>query len=350
MYYLVIPAYEPDEKLLHLLDEIRVRLTCRVVIVNDGSSPACDPIFEQAQKQAIVLEHPKNLGKGEALKTAFRYLNELDTNAVVVTADADRQHSVTDIDRVAHTAKNLPRRLILGVRQFSDDIPLRSRFGNKVTRFLFKLQTGVAVSDTQTGLRSFHSQLLPFMLDVEGERYEYEINMLTKACRDLAITEIPIQTIYIDDNASSHFRPIQDSLKIYKNLFKFALASLGSAVIDYGIYALTLFLLTAAPTGLRLVLANTIARLSSSICNFNLNKILVFNNKESRTKTGAGYFSLAIVLFACDTALLYLFHELLGVNLYFVKILVGVLLFFVSWFVQKHFIFRERKQFSHEFY
>ena len=137
---------------------------------------------------------------------------------MVVTADADGQHAINDIDRVARAAMNLPSRLILGVRQFTNDTPLRSRFGNKLTRVLFKLQTGVTVSDTQTGLRGFHSDLILFMLEIEGDRYEYEMNMLTQASQRYQITEVPIQTIYIDDNASSHFRPIKDGLLIWEPL------------------------------------------------------------------------------------------------------------------------------------
>ncbi|MGC4439041.1 GtrA family protein, partial [Streptococcus suis] len=238
--------------------------------------------------------------------------------------------------------------LILGVRQFTKDIPFRSRFGNKLTRVLFRLQTGVNVSDTQTGLRGFHTDLIPFMLDIEGDRYEYEMNMLTQASQRYKITEVPIQTIYIDDNASSHFRPIKDGLLIYKNLFKFALASFGGFLVDYGVYALALLLLTSLPTALRLLVANTIARICSTTCNFALNKKLVFNSEESIARTGVGYFTLALVLFLCDTALLYLFHQILGLNLYIVKLAVGIFLFLASWFVQKNIIFKERKSFSHE--
>ncbi len=350
MYYVVIPAYEPDEKLLHLLDEIRVRLTCKTIVVNDGSSPAHQAIFDQAALYATVLHHETNKGKGQALRTAFAYIQEQGGQSVVVTADADGQHAVTDIDRVAHAAIHLPNRLVLGVREFSKDIPLRSRFGNKLTRVLFQLQTGVKVTDTQTGLRAFSTNMIPFMMEIEGDRYEYEMNMLTLASKRYAITEVPIETIYIDDNASSHFRPIRDGLMIYKNLFKFALASLSGFVIDYAIYALALFILTFVPTGLRLLIANTIARVTSSVCNFSINKKLVFNNTDSLAKTGAGYFSLAVFLFLCDTALLYLFHQTLGINLYLVKIVVGILLFFVSWLVQNKLIFRERKLAPHELF
>lgn len=350
MYYVVIPAYQPDEKLIQLLEVMKNRLSCQTIVVDDGSTGQSKDIIEEAKPYATVLHHEVNQGKGQALQTAFQYIQSLQENAVIVTADADGQHAVNDIDRVARAAMNLPNRLILGVRQFTKDIPLRSRFGNILTRTLFRLQTGVAVSDTQTGLRGFHSNLLPFMLSVEGNRYEYEMNMLTQASQRYQLTEIPIQTIYIDDNASSHFRPIRDGLMIYKNLFKFALASFSGFIVDYLVYALALLAMASMPTGLRLIIANTVARITSSVCNFSLNKKLVFQNTDSVSRTGAGYFILVIALFSFDTALLFVFHQLLGINLYLVKIVVGTLLFFVSWFIQKRIIFRERNTFSHEIY
>ena len=350
MYYLIIPAFEPDQKLIKLLEDAKQHLNCQIIFVNDGSSLHTKPIFKKASEFAMVLDHPKNMGKGQALRTAFRYVQSLDRDAVIVTADADGQHSVRDIDRVAHAAAHLPNRLILGVREFTKEVPLRSRLGNKLTRLLFKIQTGVAVTDTQTGLRAFQTQMIPFMLGIEGDRYEYEMNMLTQASQKYLITEVPIETIYIDDNASSHFRPIRDSLMIYKNLFKFALASFGGFVIDYLVYAVVLLTFSWAPTTIRLLLANSLGRITSSVCNFRMNKSLVFDNHDSVTRTGTGYFSLVVILFVCDTALQYFLHSLLGINFYLVKILVGTLLFFVSWFIQKHFIFQERKTFSHEIY
>ncbi|HFI0055934.1 glycosyltransferase [Streptococcus sp. A34] len=348
MYYVIIPAYQPDQKLLELLNAMKHRLNCKIIVVNDGSTEASKAIIEQASSYATVLHHERNLGKGQALKTTFQYIQERDSNSVIVTADADGQHSVNDMDRVARAAMNLPNHLVLGVRQFSNDVPFRSRFGNKLTRLLFRLQTGVKVSDTQTGLRAFHSKLLPFMLKIEGQRYEYEMNMLTQASQEFPITEVPIQTIYIDDNASSHFRPIKDGLLIYKNLFKFALASLGGFLVDYGAYALLIASLTALPSGIHILIANGLARLTSSLSNYYLNKKLVFQSEQSVQTTGLGYLTLALALFICDTSLIYIFHQLFGLNLYLVKITVGLSLFFFSWYIQKHIIFNERKALAHE--
>lgn len=260
----------------------------------------------------------------------------------MVTADADGQHRIWDIFRSLTKSNENPNTLVLGVRAFTGKVPLRSRFGNSLTRILFKLQTGVAVSDTQTGLRAFSTDMIPFMFKVEGQRYEYEMNMLLEASQVYPILEVPIETVYINDNEASHFRPIRDGLMIYKNILKFALSSFSSFIVDYVVYALSILCLSFIPTGLRVLLSNGLARVTSSIFNFSTNKKLVFKNKASSFKTGSGYFGLAVCLFILDTILIRFFNSGLGVNLLIAKILVGIMLFILSWTVQTRFIFKER--------
>lgn len=343
MHYLVLPAYKPDQALLELLQKVDRDYFNHIVIVDDGSGANYQEIFRQAERYATVIPHASNKGKGQALKTAFAYIKRLNRSGVVVTADSDGQHSLEDIRAVATVAENHPHRLILGCRAFSGPVPLRSRFGNELTKKIFKLQTGVAVSDTQTGLRAFSTSLLDFMLDVDGQRYEYEMNMLLDASRELTILEVPIETIYIDDNSGSHFRPVRDGLIIYKNMLKFALSSMASFLVDYALYAFFILILSAVPSALRILLANTIARTGSAVFNFSINKGLVFQNKDSLGKTGLGYAGLALTIFVLDTLLITLFYQVFGFNLLLVKILVGFLLFVLSWFVQRKLIFKERK-------
>lgn len=343
MHYLVLPAYKPEQSFIEFLQSVDKEYFNHIIVVDDGSGTAFQEIFQQAERYATVLRHPENKGKGQALKTAFAYIKRLGRYGVVTTADCDGQHALPDVQAVTEMAEIYPNKLILGCRAFSGDVPFRSRFGNELTKKIFKLQTGVAVSDTQTGLRAFTTSLLDFMLEVEGQRYEYEMNMLLDASKEIDILEVPIETIYIDENSGSHFRPIRDGLKIYKNIFKFALSSAASFLVDYGIYALFILILAAVPTALRVLLANAIARTASSIFNFSVNKQLVFQNKDSIGKTGISYASLVIVMFALDTLLITLFYQVIGLNLLLVKILVGSLLFVLSWFVQKKVIFKERK-------
>lgn len=342
MNYVVIPAYQPDNKLIKLVEKIHDKSDFKILIIDDGSSPACQKIFDKASQYATILRHEVNQGKGHALKTAFQFIKEQNSYGTVVTADADGQHKIWDIFRTANKASENPNKLILGVRAFTGKVPLRSRFGNSLTKALFKLQTGVGVTDTQTGLRAFTTNLIPFMLKIEGKRYEYEMNMLLEATKEYEIVEVPIETVYINDNEASHFRPIRDGLMIYKNIFKFALSSLSSFVVDYIVYALAILFLPTVPTGLRIFLANGLARVTSSIFNYSTNKKLVFKNEDSLVKTGMGYFGLAVGLFVLDTLLIHLFYAVFGMNLLIVKIIVGILLFAVSWTVQKKFIFKER--------
>ncbi len=342
MNYVVIPAYQPDNKLIKLVEKIHDKSDFKILIIDDGSSPACQKIFDKASQYATILRHEVNQGKGHALKTAFQFIKEQNSYGTVVTADADGQHKIWDIFRTANKASENPNKLILGVRAFTGKVPLRSRFGNSLTKALFKLQTGVGVTDTQTGLRAFTTNLIPFMLKIEGKRYEYEMNMLLEATKEYEIVEVPIETVYINDNEASHFRPIKDGLLIYKNIFKFALSSLSSFVVDYLVYAVLVLHLAAVPTGLRILLANGIARVTSSIFNYSTNKKLVFKNDDSLVRTGMGYFGLAVGLFVLDTLLIRLFFTVFGIKLLIAKVIVGILLFAVSWTVQKKFIFKER--------
>lgn len=177
------------------------------------------------------------------------------------------------------------------------------------------------------------------MPKIEGQQYEYEMNILLEASRAYPILEVPIETVYINDNEDFHFRPIRDGLMIYKNILKFALSSFSSFIVDYVVYALSILCLSFIPNGcLRVLLSNGLARVTSSIFNFSTNKKLVFKS----SKTGSGYFGLAVGFFILDTILIRLFNSGLGVNLLIVKILVGIMLFILSWTVQTHYIFKKR--------
>ena len=253
----------------------------------------------------------------------------------MVTADADGQHNVWDIFRVSKKAQENPNHLIIGARSFSGNVPLRSAFGNKLTRFLFKQQTGVSVTDTQTGLRGFTTNMIPFMLEVEGQRYEYEMNMLLAASKEYLSLNFQSRQFILMTIKLLTLDRYEMGFMIYKDMFKFALSSISSFLVDYIVYALALLVLAAVPTSLKILLANGVARVTSSIFNYSANKKLVFKNKDSVAKTGTGYFGLALGLFILDTLLIRLFYAIFGLNLLIVKIIVGALLFCLSWLVQK---------------
>ncbi|MGN1103378.1 MAG: glycosyltransferase family 2 protein, partial [Candidatus Coproplasma sp.] len=196
----VIPAYEPNQSLLQVLDGVTSTLSgCSIVLVDDGSTGSKD-IFERAEgyKNLTLIRHPHNKGKGAALKTAFAYLKEQGGDKIIVTADADGQHKPEDIQKVANTYIETGEGLVLGSRKFEGKIPFKSTFGNVVARGLLRLCNHRHLHDTQTGLRAFGSELLPFMLSIGGNKYEYEMNVLVRCVRcDVPIRETAIATIYI---------------------------------------------------------------------------------------------------------------------------------------------------------
>ncbi|WP_270284627.1 glycosyltransferase family 2 protein [[Clostridium] scindens] len=195
----------------------------QVVLVDDGSGEDKQQEFWKLSEYAIVLHHEQNRGKGAAIKTALKFIQEsLWDYDVVGIMDGDGQHQVQDMEKLILKARSCGKSLILGTRQISEKMPLRSRFGNTITRNIFRLMTGTAVSDTQSGLRAFSSELNREFCEVSGERYEYETEVLLYCVKQkIPIVEVPIETIYRDkENSTSHFRVIRDSFRIYKEFIK----------------------------------------------------------------------------------------------------------------------------------
>ena len=219
-------------------------------------------------------------------------------------------------------------------------VMIRSRFGNTVTRHVYSAATGVHVHDTQTGLRAFHRSLIPRMLEIEGDRYEYEINMLMQlAAEGVPIIEERIETVYEDNNSGSHFRTVRDSFRIYKEILKFSASSLVSFAIDYGMYALLLAVTGAAGIANSLVISNIGARLVSGTANYAMNRKLVFKSRTGFARSAVQYFLLAAFILAGNTIVLSTLAGTLGINRFAAKLITEVIFFAISWTVQKYVIF-----------
>lgn len=230
---IVIPAYEPNHLLAELIDKLNQYFTGhKMIVVDDGSKDKDIFSIVEKKENVIVLHHDQNRGKGAALKTGFHYIQNMEGNHIIVTADSDGQHKPEDIYRVYNFYKRYNYGIVLGSRKFDCDIPARSAFGNNAARFLLRLCEGKRLNDTQTGLRAFGNELLPFLTKIEGNRYEYEMTMLTLASmQNIAIHEIAIETIYIDNNSSSHFRPVRDFSRICSVILKYTLPLFVSILI-----------------------------------------------------------------------------------------------------------------------
>lgn len=338
MPVLLVPAFQPDEKLLELLRMLK-EMKYPIIVINDGSSKECAQYFDAAERMGIqVLHHAVNLGKGRALKTGFNEVMLSFPDAYgVVTADADGQHSPKDIVRVAEELIKNEQSFVIGARNFAQ-MPGRSKAGNRFMRFIFCKLSGLNISDTQTGLRGIPMQYLPDLMQVKGERYEFEMNMLLQIREmNAAYMEIPIDTIYFEGNKKSHFRTIQDALRVFGSLFRYTFSAFLSFLVDYGLYMLLLFIGLIKPE-----FAAVLARLASAAVNYLCNRYFVFRCKDAGGISGLYYAILAgfgmLVLFFAVKA-----FDALGMPALLSKIVIDIVLFFFNYFIQRKFIFVSRK-------
>lgn len=350
---IVLPSLNPDEKFLSVVQGLAEAGFRDVVIVNDGSDADHLTWFEQAAAYecCTVLTHEVNKGKGRALKTAFAYISENrpDTQGVV-TIDGDGQHLLEDIINCARVMLERGDKVILGCRDFNaPGIPARSRGGNKFTSGLFLIGCGIRLSDTQTGLRAIPKQYLSEFCRVKGERFEYETNMLLQMKRSgIEFEEVLIATVYEGDNEGSHFRPIVDSYKIMKLIFSFMLGTFfryiisagTSFVLDLGIYYLALRF-----GNVSILTATVIARVISSFYNFNVNRKVVFDCRDDYKATMVRYYALCVVQMLVSAGLVTGVKSAIpggaGVATA-VKGVVDTCLFFVSYRIQKRWVFKNK--------
>ncbi|UYO38425.1 bifunctional glycosyltransferase family 2/GtrA family protein [Rhodopseudomonas palustris] len=237
---ILIPAYKPTKQLPGFVRSLTSQVDCPVVVVDDGCGLEYRDLFAElaAIDRIQVIRNAANLGKGAALKNGLNYILVNHPNCVgVVTADADGQHAISDIAAVCQKLHDNPNALIMGCRTFGSSTPLRSRFGNAVSRVLYRYLLGVKLSDTQTGLRGLPRKLALASLNIRSNRYEFESEQLTlPSSLAVPIQEIPIQTIYEDNNASSHFDPLMDSARIYFVVLRYGAASIVTALIDLMVF------------------------------------------------------------------------------------------------------------------
>lgn len=337
----IIPAYDPEENLQRIVDRVW-DLGNHVIVVDDGSDISKSDILHRLSEKAIVIHHEKNEGKGAAIKTALKYIKEnlWDCNVIGVM-DADGQHLPEDMEKLVMKANNRENAMILGVRSIGEDMPLKSRLGNAITRFVFHSLSGVKVSDTQTGLRAFSYKLIDELLQVEGTRYEYETNVLFYCAKtEVPIIEVPIKTIYHDkENSCSHFHAIRDSYRIYRDILKFSLSSFSSFILDYVLFCILTVLFPAGGVGI--LFANILARMISGGYNYFMNCRFVFQT-GTKTQTALQYLTLAICILVMNSIFLQIYAGIFQIPVYMAKVLTEISLFVISFFVQKKIIFRHK--------
>lgn len=348
----ILPSLNPDEKMVKTVKGLLCEGFDDIVVVDDGSNEEHKKYFQEVSKLTgvEVLTHAENRGKGRAMKTAFEYIVKHRSKiSGVVTVDGDGQHLPMDVRHCVEEMEKEQDKVVLGVRDFSHPgVPIRNKFGNSITRAVFRFACGIKISDTQTGLRAIPFQYLPFMIQMEGERYEYETyQLLEMKEKNIGMREIKIETVYIDENHSSHFNPIKDSLRIYEVVFKFMTSSLCSFFVDIVLFTVINVLLAkiSVDAEIRLFSATVGARMVSSLVNYTMNKSVVFQSRESVGSSLLKYYILCICQMALSYGLVYLFAEMLfhgngSLLETLIKFVVDMGLFFISFRIQKKWVFK----------
>lgn len=344
---ILIPALDPPAEFRDYINHLIHDGFDAVIVVEDGSSDK--KIFEDISRypQVTVLTHEINYGKGKALRTGFDYYRSHfspEEYSGVITVDSDGQHLVDDVKKLRDRLSSGSQHIILGVRDFDqENVPPKSKFGNKLTSAIFRLFLNLRISDTQTGLRGIPNSLVEPCLAISGDRFEYETAMLIDLGKKAGLEEIKIHTVYYDKNEGTHFHPIRDSIRIYRLLFgtffRYLLSSLSAFLVDICLFALGTKILFRG-LALYIPVSTVFARVFSGIYNYLINRNMVFKSRASYAFSGFSYLSLCILQMAASAALVSLTYHLLPLDEVLVKIIIDSCLFLISYQIQKRFIFK----------
>lgn len=212
---IIIPVLNPTSRLVTLTNELIKNKFNDIVVVDDGSTNDYKSIYKKLNKNIRIKYHSVNLGKGAAIKTGIKNIK---TDAYI-TVDADLQHSVNDIIKIREELKN--NDVVIGQRNFSlDNVPFKSKFGNKFSSIMYTLKTRKKCIDTQSGLRGINIKYKKEMLNIKGNRYDYEMNQLFYfAKNNIDVKYIDMETIYEKGNPTSHFNALKNSYLVHKEFF-----------------------------------------------------------------------------------------------------------------------------------
>ncbi len=346
---IIIPAYNPDDKFITFLAELREAGYRKIIVIDDGSVAERKHYFEQAKNEfgCHLVVHGINLGQGRAYKSGFNYYlsnqnsEEFEKTLGLIQCDCDGQHHIEDVNRCVDLLRDNQKSFILGVRDFSSkNVPFRSRFGNKYTSFIFKVFCGMDIKDTQTGLKGIPRFLIPTLMETSGERFEYASSVLLKInSMGINIIQFPIQTIYIDGNATSHFNPVRDSIRIYSVILKYMMSSLTAFIVDIVLFSVFINIFKPLTLLYYIIISTYLAKILSCTYTYLVNKNIVFGSKGNTIVTSIKFITLCIVQSSCAAFLIRWVVFSTRWNEILCKIIVETILFFVSFQVQKRWIF-----------
>jgi glycosyltransferase involved in cell wall biosynthesis len=345
----VIPSLDPDFKLKNTVGSLVEAGFLHIIVVNDGSKEENLGNFPNSDNIVTLLAHEKNRGKGAALKTAFNYIREnCPEIKSIVTVDGDGQHRSSDALNIARNT--LEKGVVsLGSRNFNQPhVPRRSKAGNKATSLAFRILFGLKIKDTQTGLRAYPRDMLKQLCEVDGDRFEYETNQLLEFKKTrVEYEQITIETVYCEENHTSHFRTFVDGFRVFKVIFMFVMSSVLAFVIDNVLfYLIAFFAYKVFGENTAYYVAYVSARAVSSFVNYSVNLKVVFAKKDKKTAQGAifRYYTLAICILAAGMGMFYAVDLLVRITNAFmatiVKIAIEAMIFFASFRFQHNWVYK----------
>lgn len=322
----VIPSYKPNEKLISILKELKEnKIEC--IVVNDGSSDKYDSIFNKVKDYAHLIEYYPNKGKGYAIKEGLKYIEKTYKNSVIVTIDSDGEHRPKDAIKLLKIAEKKPNTLVLGKNT-------KHKLSTSITNWFYHFTTGVTLQDTKSGLRAFQDKLIPHFLTIDGNRFDYEMNMLLSCPKEnIDIYEEPIETIH-DNDIASNYNMIKDTYLIYRKMIIYTITSLIAAVVDFFVYLLVVYLTN------NVTISNILARVTSTNVNYIATKSLVFKDKRNAKQSVFKYYALAIATLLVSTILLHIAVNIFHMNKYIFKIVIDTILFLLNWSFANKYVFK----------
>ncbi len=344
---LVIPALDPDARLIELLCGLYGRWEGGVVVVDDGSPARCFPIFKKCRELGCeVVVHPKTRGKGSALKTGIARATELWPLAVgVVTCDCDGRHLPSDVIAVGQAVERDPAALHVGTRDFlHDSVPPKTRAFNAFTRLAIRFFCGVDVRDTQSGLRGMPISFARSLIDEPADGFDFECALLCDAREEkLVFDEVPISYAADKNGTDTHFDPLPDTARILGvmlELFvKCTLTSAGCYALDIVLFAVLEQAFVAAGMDVLAVGAATVAaRVVSAGANFAVNRRRVFGADSSAVRV-ARYAVVATGVMCASAVGTTVLSEFLGAPAVTAKVAVDLVLFFANYKLQHAWVF-----------
>ena len=355
---IIIPTLNPDKKIIKLVNDLKKENFNMIVVVDDGSNQEYSSVFNQLENlDCKIVHHTVNQGKGQAIKTGISFANTKYKDFIgYITVDGDYQHLPKDVKNVALKMEEDDSKIVLGERNFKGkEIPIKSKIGNIFSSIFLKLQTGVYIEDTQTGLRGIPNKFSDFAMNVEGSRYEYEMNFLRDAISNkISFEMLKIETIYENNNKGSHFRPLKDAYLIYEEFIKFTIIAILSAIIDVGLFWILnklFYLLLCNSISVKVIsaISNILARITSGLFNFTMNKEIAFNSKNN-TKTQIWQYFILFVIQMCVSTFLVSLISNFSINIVLAKMIIDICIFFVNYYIEKIIIFKNKNKSSKKKY